>query len=86
MKTVETTYQKRRTALRRPPESRRESFSGIEFVFKYPDKLFSLLRNLREDVTHKAGSAACCIGFIGVDVHCERIFRADSDNNVTENE
>ena len=41
---------------------------------------------LREDLAHETGSCACGVGLIGIDVHCQRILRADSDDDIAENE
>ncbi len=49
MKTVEMTNKKDERLCGRPPKSRRESFSGSEFVFKYPDKLFEPVKQRTQE-------------------------------------
>ena len=41
---------------------------------------------LREDLAHETGSCACGVGLIGIDVHCQSVLRADSDDDIAENE
>ena len=55
-----------------PPHS---ECRGLNFVFL-----------LRKYLAHETGSCACGVGLIGIDVHCQRILRADSDDDIAENE
>lgn len=55
-----------------PPHS---ECRGLNFVFL-----------LRKYLAHETGSCACGVGLIGIDVHCQCILRADSDDDIAENE